>query len=112
MQSEMPTCDKAVSVDTCEEAGQVLVVNERGRVTIKIVVPQELDEFKNVAFCQVVWKSRRDELIEKFGDAVEHGAEWSRKETDNGTSRPKLLLAFGQDIGVRERFAFSQAPRV
>ena len=77
VQGKMPARDKAVSVDAREEAGQVLVVNERGGVVVKIALPEELDKFKNIAFGQVVWKSCWNELIEKFGNAVEHGSKRS-----------------------------------
>ena len=56
---------------------------------------QELDEFKNITFGEIVWKSNWKELVDELGDAVQHWTKWGSKEADDGTAREKLFLAFG-----------------
>ena len=71
-----------------------MVVDLWCRVRIKIALFQELDEFKDVSFGQVVWKSHWHHLIKEFGDAVQHWSEWGCKEADDRSTREKLLLPF------------------
>ena len=66
----MPTGDKAVRVDTSEEAGKVLVVDLWCRMGVEVSLFQELDEFKNIPFGKVVWKSHRHQLVNELGDTV------------------------------------------
>ena len=77
MKGEMPAGDEAVRVNAGEEAGQILVVYVWGRLSIKVPLFQKLDEFEHVAFGQVVWESRGNELVHELRDAVQHGAERS-----------------------------------
>ena len=91
----MPAGDKSVRVDTGEEAGEVLVVDLWCWVWVEVALFQELDEFKDVPFGQVVWESHWHQLVKELGDAVQHGSKWGGKEADDGTAREKLLLAFG-----------------
>ena len=78
MKSEVPAGDEAVSVNACEEAIQVLVVDLWCGLGVKVPLFQKLDEFKHVAFGQVVWERRREEL-----DAVQHWSERSGVEADD-----------------------------
>ena len=91
----MPTGDKAVRVDTGEEAGEVLVVDLWCRVGVEVSLFQVLDEFKNIPFGKVVWKSHWQQLVNELGDTIQHGSKWGSEEADNWVAREKLFLAFG-----------------
>ena len=95
MEREMPTRDKAIGVNTCEETREVLIVDLRCWVGIKVSLFQEVDELENISFGEVVWKGNGNDLVEEFGDAIQHRSKWGCEETDNWTAREKLLLAFG-----------------
>ena len=91
----MPTGDKAIRVNTGEEASEVLVVDLWCRVGVEVSLFQELNEFKNISFGKVVWKSHWKDLVDELGDAVQHWSERGGKEADNWTAGEKLLLALG-----------------
>ena len=91
----MPAGDKTIRVNAREEASEVLVVDMRCRVGIEDSLFQELDEFENIAFGEIVWKSHWKELVDELGDAVQHWSERGSKEAEDWTAREKLLLAFG-----------------
>ena len=88
----MPTGDKAIRVNTREEASEVLIVDLWCRVGVEVPLFQELNEFKNITFSEVVWKSHGKELVDELGDAVQHWSKWGSKEADDWTAREKLLL--------------------
>ena len=108
----MPTGDEAISVNAREEASKVLVVDMRCRLGIKIALFQKLNKFENITFGQVVWKSRRKELVDELGDAVQHGSERSSEEAGNRTAREELLLPFWEYVSVGKSTTLAQRPRV
>lgn len=76
MKCQSPAVDESGGVDAGEKAGHVLVVDLWGRLSVPIVVLQELDEVVHVAASQIVRESLRNELVDELRDAVEHGSEW------------------------------------
>ena len=101
MQGQSPAGNEAVSVNACEKTSKILVVYTRSRERIEVGVLEELDEVEDITFCQVVGKRLGQEVVDQFGDAVQHGPERCSEEADNGSASPKLFLLFGQDVGVR-----------
>ena len=59
----MPTGDEAIRVNAREETCKVLVVDLRCRVGVEVSLFQELNEFKNISFGKVVWKSHWKDLV-------------------------------------------------
>ena len=59
LQSQSPAVDEPVSVDACEEASKVLIVDTWSRKRVKICIFEELDEVENISFGQVVGKRLR-----------------------------------------------------
>ena len=57
LQGESPAVDEPVSVDAREEASKVLIVYTWCRKVVEIGVFEELDEIKDISFCQVVGES-------------------------------------------------------
>ena len=57
LQGESPAVNESISVDAREEASEVLIVYTWCRKTVEIGVFEELDEIKNISFCQVVRES-------------------------------------------------------
>ena len=91
----MPAGDKTIRVNAREEASEVLVVDMRCRVGIEDSLFQELDEFENIAFGEIVWKSHWKDLVDELGDAVQHWSKRGGEEADKWTAGEKLLLALG-----------------
>jgi lipoate-protein ligase A len=56
LQGESPAIDEPVSVDAREEASKVLIVYTWCRKIVEIGVFEELDEIKDISFCQVEGK--------------------------------------------------------
>ena len=73
----------------------MLIMDLWCRVGVEVALFQELDEFKDVSFSKVVWKSHWHHMVKELGDAVQHRSKWGCKEADNGSTREKLLLPFG-----------------
>jgi len=101
LQGQSPASNEAVSVNTCEKTSKILVVYTGSRERIEVGVLEELDEVEYITFCQVVGKRFGQEVVDHFGDAVQHGSERCSEEADNGSPSPKLFLPLGQDVGVR-----------
>ena len=57
LQGESPAVDEPVRVDAREEASKVLIVYTWCRKVVEIGVFEELDEIKDISFCQVVGES-------------------------------------------------------
>ena len=54
VEGKVPTVDEAIGVNAGEKAGQVLVVDERRCLGIEVAFLDKLDEFKDIAFGQVL----------------------------------------------------------
>ena len=91
-----PTVDEAIGVNAGKKAGQVLVVDERRCLGVEVTLLEELNQFKDIAFGQVVGKCRWDELVDELGDAVEHRSKWCGVEAHDGATRlrTELFLPF------------------
>ena len=57
MKGEAPAVQESVCVDARKEACKILIVDLWGRYSVKVSGFEEFDEVKDVALCQVVWKS-------------------------------------------------------
>ena len=95
----MPAGDEAVSVNAREEASKVLIVDVRCRFGVKVALFQQLNEFINISFGQVMWERCREKLVDELGNPVQHGPERGSEEADDRTTREELLLPFW---GVRK----------
>ena len=87
-----------------------MVVDVRSRFGVKVFLFQELNEFKDITFGQVVWKCCRKKLVVELGDALQHGAERGSEEADNRATGMELLLSFWKDVCVGECAAFAHRP--
>ena len=52
------------------------------------------------------------QVVDHFGNTVQHGSEGSREEADNGSSGQEVFLALRENIGVWEVSSRSDGPRV
>ena len=95
MQGQPPASNEAVGVNACEKARKILVMYAGSRERIEVGVLKELDEVEYITFCQVVGKRLGQEVVDQFGDAVQHGSERCSEEADNGSPSPKLFLPLG-----------------
>ena len=110
-QSEAPTVNKSISVDACKEARKVLVVNARSGEGVEVRVLEQLDEVEYVPFGQIV-REGSEQVVDHFGNTIQHGSEWSREEADDGSSGQEVFLALRENIGVWKVPSRADGPRI
>ena len=69
-------------------------------------------EFIDIAHRKVLWTSNGNQLVEKPGQNVEHGAKRCIHKRNNGSSTLVCLFAFRQNVARRSLTSFSDAPRI
>ena len=73
---------------------------------------EEVDKVEHITSGQIVRKGRWNKLVDESRYTVGHRSEGGGKEADNRSASAKLLLAFGQHVGVGEFAPTTHRPRV
>ena len=110
IQEHEPGSHKSFLVNAGEEACQILV--DKNEVSIDRRFAKNGQQSVHIPCGKVIWTGGWDELKDEPSKDVEHRSKGRIHEGDDGSTAPKIFLAFGQDVSGWKLSARANCPRI